>query len=307
MNGLDVDRALDFFEFAVERHRVFDGRQSGTPGPWTDHPVLRVKKFTNVYRVLDYGSQFLLRELLDPELPPDEILMRCWLYRATNLPETWEYVKRMLGRYPLIQDLNAGLVELIESKPIIEGGTIYSGAYMIAGIVYGGGSQPSGPDKTKRIIEKTQGMFHGHTLVADFLEASTPENQFKVLRSIHGVGDFMAMQVLTDWGYSSQCGIDRENDFVMPGPGALRGAKALAPGWDVPKTLHWAREVLWGMVECPRIETPQGALRPPSLMDVQNLCCEFSKLVRYMGKPLPAKTYSPAHPGPQQITLPSHW
>ena len=60
--------------------------------------------------------------------------------------------------------------------------------------------------------------------------------------------------------------------------------------------------------ECPVLEPHDGVLRKPSLMDVQNCLCEFSKYVRFLEKPKPANPYVPAHPGPQPAPLlPGHW
>lgn len=46
-------RAADFFAFARERHATYLRRQSGAPEPWTDDPILRKFRFTNVFRELD--------------------------------------------------------------------------------------------------------------------------------------------------------------------------------------------------------------------------------------------------------------
>lgn len=74
---MDLDRAMEYLEFVHERHNVWERRRAGDPQPWTSDPVLAGNKFTNVFRVLDYGSQFLLKELLDPSLPSRDILARC--------------------------------------------------------------------------------------------------------------------------------------------------------------------------------------------------------------------------------------
>jgi hypothetical protein len=43
----------------VERHKIYLARQNNEPQPWTTDPVLRNRKFTNMFRVLDPGSQFV--------------------------------------------------------------------------------------------------------------------------------------------------------------------------------------------------------------------------------------------------------
>ena len=58
----------------------------------------------------------------------------------------------------------------------------------------------------------------------------------------------------------------------------------------------------------PRLATPSNNERPPSLMDVQNTFCEFSKYMRYLRGEPERRTFRPAHPGPQPTSvLPEHW
>ena len=70
MINVDPDMALDYLEFVEERHRIWEKRRSGEPQPWTEDHVLQDRKFTNVFRVLDYGSQFLLTNLLSDYISP---------------------------------------------------------------------------------------------------------------------------------------------------------------------------------------------------------------------------------------------
>ena len=111
------------------------------------------------------------------------------------------------------------------------------------------------------------------------------------------MGAFNAMQVLTDYGYSTEF---RENDFVVPGPGARKGAGFLA--MEPMHAIEWAYSAV----------NREGGIRAlgrvPSKMDIQNCLCEFSKWVRFSEKPVPSKPYVPAHPGPQpEPVLPEHW
>jgi hypothetical protein len=136
----------------------------------------------------------------------------------------------------------------------------------------------------------------------DFYRASTQAERFAALRRNKGVADFMSMQILTDWGYTPHCGEDRENDFVVPGPGAVKGALALDPSGKPADTLRWAVTAIWNS------GGPLLGNRLPSYMDVQNCLCEFSKYLRYEGKPASVKPYRPAHPGAQPApVLPEHW
>ena len=97
---------LTYLDFVVERHRIWELRQAGAEQPWTDDHILRGKKFTNVFRLLDHGSQYLL-SMLQEDLSPRDRLMRAFLYRHTGRPEPWEFFELMHARYPLVADLQA--------------------------------------------------------------------------------------------------------------------------------------------------------------------------------------------------------
>ena len=117
----------------------------------------------------------------------------------------------------------------------------------------------------------------------------------------------MAMQIMTDWGYSAQCGQDREDDFVVCGPGAIKGAKFLDSATDPYGTLMWAVEAVRLQPDVPLLAVGENT-RPPSWMDVQNTLCEFSKYHRDSAKPPRANEYAPVHPGAQPPpVLPAHW
>lgn len=297
-----------FLQFAVERHKIWKKRQAGLPQPWTDDPILASKKFTNVFRILDPGTQFLMTDLFEPDLDPRDALMRAFLYRHTGRIETWKALQLTTG-YPTVGTLDEvrAAWHAYRGKATTRGkearnaagGTknvfqrsLFTSAYLVFPQ-----SDTPGTDKLDSIIDLTKRLFTSGSpqyIMPAWRRAKTQAERFKILRSNKGVGDFMAMQVLTDWGY--QCGEDREDEFLVPGPGSIKGAKSLDP---TAKTLDVVRRVVKevrALPDCPRL----GYNRVPSLMDIgSNLLCEWSKYVRFKGQPLPTKVYKPAHPGPQ--------
>lgn len=297
---IDPDAALAFVGFVESRHEAWENRQGGLPTPWTSDPIVASRKFTNVFRAIDYGSQFLIRELLEPDLSPADVLARCFLYRHTNLPSAWRAYREEAGFYPTIDELD----DLREfwKRYRGEGNQVFSGAYMI----YPQSSTP-GTDKSDSVISLTQRLFQEESednIVLDFYTQETQKERFGIFRQNKGVADFMSMQILTDWGYSEQCGEDLEDEFVVGGPGAVKGARALDREARTSDVILWARDAVYASPNCPEIHNG----RKPSLMDIQNCLCEFSKYVRYASKPYPEKPYSPAHLGVQStLVLPRHW
>lgn len=302
--------SLNFFSmyrsFVFYRHLIWEGRQKGFPAPWAPRAcsILNSKKFTNVYRVLDPGSQYVVEMLQEPGLAPEDALARAILYRFTNRPETWDHMKAALGRWPLAEDMNGDLVKVLHDTP---GGQIFSGAYIIMPTPGKEGDKVVGAVALTRRLTARGGS---ERAVEQVVGASTPALAFDALRGHFGMGDFMSMQVLTDWGYYWP-GYD-ENEFVVAGPGSKKGIAHLFPdGTKIPpeEVIRWTRDQWYEDLACPSIPLPGGGHRAPSLMDIQNTFCEYSKYVRYIKNDrVGGAPYVPAHPGAQpKPLLPHHW
>lgn len=290
---MSLDAQMDFLDFVAARHEAWTGRQLGLPQPWTSDPIVQTRKFTNVFRVLDYGSQFVLTDLIEPGLPPADLLMRLFLYRHTGRVEVWRYLQAEMGGYPLLEDLET-VREVFKEYRGDAGRSLFTNAYL----VYPQSAVP-GTDKLDSIVDLTKRLFlEDNAWVGWFLNPLTDqEHRFGYLRQHKGVADFMSMQILTDWGYSTEF---REDEFVKAGPGAIKGATAL--GMRASEAIPWAVKSLRSMENPPLLDG-----RLPSYMDAQNCLCEFSKYVRYQERPTPVAPYTPAHPHLTEYQLPHGW
>lgn len=301
-DAVDPDRLADFLAFAVERHLIWRKRQEGEPPPWTEHPALSRKKFTNVYRVLDYGSQWLFSSgWIDSEASPRDQLMRLFLYRHTGRWDSWNvFLELMDGRPPKVYDLSTAF-EILKAYRGNKERSVFTNAYL----VFPQSTVP-GTDKLESIFDLTRRLFvPGGTddIMPAWEGAHNQQQRFKALRRNKGVADFMSQQILTDWGYTPQAGGFYEDEFLVPGPGSRKGATALAPGARAEDVAKWLLGVVRAHPDCPVLSG-----RPPSLMDVgSNLLCEYSKLIRYTPSN-EHSSYQPAHPGPQpEPALPWWW
>jgi hypothetical protein len=280
----------EYFRFVEERHHIWEARRDGAPAPWTDDPILSSAKFTNVYRVLDAGSQFLLRELLLPV--KDDILSvatRAFIYRFNNRPEPWTYFKEALGEYPRAVDLLDGTLFEVWERRKAEGLPIFGTAYRMNSVC---------ENRTEMVLR------HARTMIASgvpelLLEHDgDPVKQWETLKTVPTVGDFLAMQILTDIGYSGVLPQYDEDMWVAPGPGCIAGAAVL--GLDPREAINKA----WAYFQ--RFQTVMLDGMSPSLMDIQNTWCEFSKYARYAsgGKP---RAYRPAGTDHTHYVLPARW
>lgn len=290
--------------FVFYRHKIWESRQKGYEPPWSPpaNGFLNSKKFTNVFRVLDPGSQYVVEMLNERWLPHEDVLARAILYRFTNRPATWDHMRSVLGRWPLAADMNDDLVRIIHEVP---GGQIFSGAYIIMPTPNQPGDKVAGAVALARRLTMRGGS---ERVVEQVAGAATPQAAYEALRVPYGMGDFMSMQILTDWGYYWP--EYDENEFVVAGPGSRRGVAALFPNGTKLRTeevIRWVRDDWWQDLSCPSIP---GINRAPSLMDIQNTFCEYSKYVRYLRKDRheTLTPYVPAHPGAQpKPLLPHHW
>lgn len=248
----------DYVRFVRDRHAVYEARQAGTVADVD--PIFRNVKFTNVFRILDPGTQYALRLIEDA---PDWVsaVTRAVLYRFTNRPEPWEYALAQLGRWPVWPDILDGSLHDLwrDFAPL------YGTAYRIHI-----GRENAGVDKLTFMLER---MAPQLSRTANDLahHRGHPEQMWKVLTELPRVGKFLGMQVLTDLIYL-QPGMS-ENLFVVPGPGCEAGAGVL--GLDPRKAIDWGWETFEAL-GCVRLKG-----RSPSKMDIQNTFCEFGKFARY--------------------------
>ena len=88
-----------YFYFIQERMNIFWRRCYGG-SLLTEDPILQKYKFTNVYRVCDRVSQYLIDKVIYNELEKytrEDVLLRILVFKIFNKIETWEYIKKTYG------------------------------------------------------------------------------------------------------------------------------------------------------------------------------------------------------------------
>ena len=263
-----------YWAFAAERQQVYYRRLAGLSGILSDDSIIAAHRFTNAYRASDRVSQFLISEVqYNREWEWLDTFVRTLLYKIFNRIDTWRHIVKHAGE-PDCDALQDGLVD--RAMGTIAGRRpLYSAAY----IMPPPRSVP-GP-KYVRHLELIRQMVRDG---APWQIQSAPNmaTAFGVLRRYDSIGDFLAYQFLTDLNYSPHLSFS-ETEFVVPGPGALRGLRKCFsdPGslsdedllrwtWERQEAEFAARGLrwhgLWG--------------RPLQLVDVQNLFCELDKYTR---------------------------
>ncbi|KZT65741.1 hypothetical protein DAEQUDRAFT_696672 [Daedalea quercina L-15889] len=82
----------------AERHQTFLRRAAGEERPWTNDEILERYPFTNVFRVYDRTTQYILRHVINKGSQDlHESCFRVILFRMFNKIETWKYLKEQIG------------------------------------------------------------------------------------------------------------------------------------------------------------------------------------------------------------------
>jgi hypothetical protein len=268
-----------YWRFAAERQRIFEARLEDSGGPWTDDPILARYKFCNSFRASDRVSQYLIsRVIYDPaasDLAPEDVFLRTVLFRLFSKESTWEALEDATGgvRRETLDTERLGdlLDELRREQPI------YTAAFILcAHDAYGHRA------KHRNHLELVHRMFAPGALGAQIARAGRLEDVYDALRQWPMIGAFMGYQLAVDLNYSDYLSFD-ENDFTVPGPGAVRGLqKVFSDLGD-----RTPRQLIMDMVarqdeHFERLGLPWAGLfgRPLHAIDCQGLFCETDKYAR---------------------------
>lgn len=267
-----------YWNFAAERQRIFYKRLSGQHSHLTEDPILKTYKFTNAYRASDRVSQFLIRNVIySGDQSPQEVFFRIILFRFFNRISTWESLNAALNNEISYESYDFRLYDEVLTSIANGKNKLYSAAYIM----------PSGV-REFGFLRKHQNNLK---LLELMMQNSVPERitglknlqaVFNIFKSYPTLGDFLAYQYTIDLGYTNlDCGF--ESDFIVPGPGALRGIKKcfsdmeyLSPS-DI---IHYVTERQHHEFAIRNIDFPDLYGRPLQLIDCQNLFCEIDKYTR---------------------------
>jgi len=265
-----------YWKFAVKRNEVFHRRLTDSYGPWTDDPVIRDHRFTNVFRASDRVSQFLIQLQYQHDLDDQNIFFQTLLFKIFNKIETFNYLEKHLGHISsqtfFIKDYDDLLTYRMASKY-----TIYSAAYIMpsAGRTFGYKYK-----HTNHLALLRQML--DDELFVKITDAKSLEEVYKMLLSYPSLGTFLAFQYAIDLNYSRILNFS-EMDFVVAGPGAKNGIyKCFDSLGD-----YSYEDIIKLMADEQTDECDRLGLIPPTLVgrhlqliDCQNLFCEVDKYLR---------------------------
>jgi hypothetical protein len=178
-------------------------------GKQTEDPTFKTYKFCNVYRACDRVSQFLIRDVIYKE-GYDEIdtLFRIFLFRLINRPQTWEELEKRVGGINWKGFGFEKYARTFETLPR----PIYGNAFILC---------------ANKVFGYDRKYLNHLALVKQVqwdkvAKAQSLKQLYTVLRELPLIGPFMAYQIAIDMNYSPIFAFE-EDEFVVAGPGAVRG------------------------------------------------------------------------------------
>ena len=293
-----TDELRAFWTFIAERQNTYWRRLNGGPPPWTRDPVIASRSFTNVYRVLDKASQYLIREVIPGDDLRAELVFRVLVFRTFGRIEPYEQVDAMVGGVSF-RESGAIFDDYCEAfNSIPNEWPLYTGATTSPGL-------DSVPAHLQNIVEITQRTeeLAAHVSLGDAAS---------YLRGWPGISRFASLQYALDLNYLPFIDWD-EMDVVPLGPGARWGLELLfdnlPPGgnWDRYAQALASDHMAW--FDHYQLDWRPLAARPLQTVDIEHCLCEFQRYVRQrklLAEGLEPTPFTGVSTLPQPV-LPAKW
>lgn len=270
----------EFYAFMREREKIRLRKGAGVSREqWTDDPILKVYKFTNVKREHDWTTKTLVKDFYGQNTSevfnPTMLLMNCVIARFFGLAETAIEIGYQWDWHEVV---TSDHIRQVVQARFRRGDSVFTGAYIVPNC---GDSSP----KHEIVLRVLQEVYSWATRPgAGFTPELSLESFIKALcKAVNGMGSFMAKEVVLDFILVSGWKPSDWDTWTPIGPGARRGAarvegdgSLLRPltepkALEVTKTLYEARhsDELW----------PPGSVTL-ELSDIQFQLCEFDKYLR---------------------------
>lgn len=279
MEKTDLKLASEFFAYARERYTIKLKRDRGESFPWTNDPILREFRFTNIFREDDYTTTWFRENIRDPlSLKATDEAGRLKLVNSTLIFRWFNRVSSM--QLILDQLLNTWDTKevhriLKDVKPVV------SGAFMI---------------KTVSGMNKLDGMLESIDLALLMTPEMVPrwgktlEDAWEDIQNIPFLGAFMSHELVQDLYYTPiLCDATDSRTWSSFGPGGTHGMSRIVSGhakmFNRGSATDQAtmREAMLQLLEMSTKEECWSQEWPKwNAHTVEFSCCEFDKYCRGM-------------------------
>ena len=261
----------------IERERVRKAKEAGEPAPWTADPILATYRFTNVRRMDDKVSRWLMTNWYEPFFNHRNMLAAVALARFVNKPESLGLITRSLFNKdkggPGWEDVKHFLTQRRES-----GETVFNGAYMVRG------NSKVTKDKVKIVVDEyVRPLWDAHVKhPPSYVVGNSMATTHAAISCQYGFGSFMAGQVVADLRWAVAGDWDDKDSWAPMGPGSQRGLNRILGIGDLRhQWKQWEFTAqLRSLMEWLKKNLPQNVHERLEAMDYQNCLCEFDKYER---------------------------
>jgi hypothetical protein len=283
--------------YLSERHLIRERRlDPDAKAPFTDDPILRQYKFTNVLRINDRTTQWLVNNWYQPNRhQPLEV-------QALNCA-----IARYFGRIEFLAEL--GYQTSWEPQYILEVARsrmarklpVFTGAYIITN---------QGMTDPKQEIVVNHFLSPYRNALPGLVDIATKLNSWQAvgdaMKGLPGMGPFMTKEILLDWQLTPllEGAVDRLT-WTPAGPGAIRGLNRLA-GAVGDKAINKGLTQAQALTQMKMLlgKLAQDAAKLPNsfpqigvdfgITDIQFCLCELDKYRRVqLGEGRPRSTFKP--------------
>jgi hypothetical protein len=209
------------------------------------------------------------------DLAPDDMFLRVVLFRLFSKESTWQAIEESTGglqRTTLHLERLAQLLDDLRSRQ-----AIYTSAFILPP----DRKSPNRP-KHRNHLELVARMFGRDGISTSLAQARSLRDVYRALLEWPTIGPFLGYQIAIDLNYTPYMRFS-ENDFTVPGPGAVRGLRKVFSSFGSYRPEH----LIQMMVEHQEDEFARLGIQFDNLfgrrlhaIDCQGLFCEIDKYSR---------------------------
>ncbi|KZV76371.1 chromo-domain-containing protein [Peniophora sp. CONT] len=279
-----LSKSADTFVYVVvERHKIFERRCAGDPAPWTTDRIFQECRFTNVYRILDRDTQYILYAVIAKGSADfRERVFRVLLFRLFDRIDTYEFLIEEFG-VPSWKGFDRKAYTKALDGRKADGFSLAGHAYQMPAPTESKIGGSSYHDRLLRLLELM--MLSGFTdVISECAELCDLQVAIALYPTMNA---FLGYQVILDLNMIPQLMLPE--DWALPGPGAQKGlhmifGKQLKPT-HISLALSWVHEHFDELVigagfskkDIPSLKPGTPGL---SIVDIEHVLCEYSKYVR---------------------------
>ncbi len=244
----------EFFRTMYERQQIYFNRFiQRTPAPWTEDPILKEYKYTNVYRELDRHSLWEIENIIrNNSLTDKDLIWQICLFRFFNQPLFFEFIRKSEffkgDLLPSFGDYDSEIFSRALDMYRETGNNPFTNAYVT--------NSGACPGAKRDWCYGNKIIPHLHSKVDELhkicVKSENPQDLIDLMLTFPGVAKFVAHEF-----YVSLCYISKytnrkffrwtENDWTNVGPGASLGVRLIFPSLKTDKEqeqgIRWLKEM----------------------------------------------------------------